>query len=72
MIKELRTCVANHQCFTKIWSDGQLTIDVTTASMILTIYDALNEKNQAEAAKLLTTSKVSFRDTVDTFWKHLR
>ena len=60
-IEQLRQIVERHQA-AKV--DGYM-VDATTAHMLVTVHDALNEDNQAEF------QRVNFLALVDFGWKHV-
>lgn len=69
-IDDIRWIVKNHQYRSFYWDDGKsILVDVTTANMIITVYDVLNEKNKAKFHKRMLVSSDSFVKQVNMCWK---
>lgn len=61
-IENVRRIVTQHQYLTFQWEgrNTQLLVDVQSATLIVRIYDAANEKNKATMERMIKKSKWSF------------
>ena len=67
----MRAILEHHQ-HAKIQVGGKSTaIDSMTASMLITVHDALNAKNQVTFIAMIAHSPATFRRMVDFGWKNV-
>lgn len=64
MINDLRKVVEDHQCQEFTWDDGTMLVDVTTASALVALYDALGEEQREFMLDKSVESAASFKTIV--------
>lgn len=70
-IDSVREIVTGHSALSFKWNDGKgkVVVDVVTANMLCTVYDAANDKTKEIINTLIAKSRHHFIKAVDTGWK---
>lgn len=69
-IHALRQIVETHTAGTLRWDNGEtLLVDVTTAGVLVQVYDAVSDEVRKKLRKKIQSSKVDFLQTIDAVWR---
>jgi len=73
MIDRLRDVVNEHQAVELEWGDDKLLVDVQTANLLVTLYEALKEEANKSLLDLkLKESMKTFQQSVEFAWSKVR
>jgi len=73
VMETLKKIVDQHQWQRVKFQDGTtVSVDATTANMLVTVYNALSSPNQAKMNEQINKNKLNFQRLVDFGWKHVR
>lgn len=72
-IDVLKKAVEKHSAFVFTWGGkARILVDVQTANMVMTIYNALNPANQEKTRLRISKSKESFLLLITQLWKFIK
>lgn len=73
VMETIKKIVDQHQYQKVKFQDGStLTVDATTANMLMTVYNALAGSNKAKMNEMINKNKMNFAKLVDFGWKQVR